>query len=115
MIRNTKNIEGGTLFVTRIPCNECTPLLEMQGIEKVVLGEELIEGEKRGPTYKKFPKGVRSGNFNCFSMKWNVGEEKRLRRRLSLLLLRLRLLRRRRRFRHLRRLLRENLNMKMKM
>ena len=69
MIRNTKNIKGGTLFVTRIPCNECTPLLEMQGIEKVVLGEELKEGEKRGPNYTKFPEGVRSNDFICFSMK----------------------------------------------
>ena len=112
MMRNTKNIKGGTLFVTRIPCNECTPLLEMQGIKKVVLGEDLKEGEKRGPNYTKFPEEVRSNDFNCFSMKWNVGDEKRLRRRLSL---RLRLLRRPHRFRRLRPLLRENWNMKMKM
>ena len=71
MIRNTKNIEGGTLFVTKTPCNECTPLLEMQGIKTVVLGEKLQEGVKQGISYTNFRKGVEGGKFTCFLMKCN--------------------------------------------
>ena len=66
MIRNTKNIEGGTLVVTKTPCDECNALLEMQGIKTVVLSKELEEGEKQGISYTKFPEGVKSGKFICF-------------------------------------------------
>ena len=77
MIRNTKNIEGGTLFVTKTPCNECTPLLEMQGIKTVVLAEKLQEGEKQGISYTKFREGVEGRKFTCFFMKRNVDDAKR--------------------------------------
>ena len=77
MMRNTKNIEGGTLFVTKAPCDECTPLLEMQGIKTVVLSDDLEEGKKKGLSYKKFSKGVKRGSFICFCMKRNVGNAKR--------------------------------------
>ena len=76
MMRNTKNIKGGMLFVTRIPCNECTPLLEMLGIEKVVLGEKLEEAKRRGPNYTMFPKKVADSSFICFSMEKNVDDVK---------------------------------------
>lgn len=39
LIRNTKNIEGGTIFVVKTPCHECTALLEMQGMKTVVLNK----------------------------------------------------------------------------
>jgi len=77
MIRNTKNIEGGTLFVTKTPCDECTPLLEMQGIKTVVLAEKIDDGEKQGISYTKFRDGVKRGKFTCFFMKWNVDDRKR--------------------------------------
>ena len=77
MMRNTKNIEGGTLFVTKIPCNECTPLLEMQRIKTVVLGEELEKVQKQSLSYTKFPEGVEDKKFNCFSMKYNVNHVKK--------------------------------------
>ena len=75
MMRNTKKIEGGTLFVTKTPCNECTPLLEMQGIKTVVLGEKLQEEIKQGISYTKFREGVDGGKFTCFSMKCNVDDK----------------------------------------
>lgn len=77
MIRNTKNVEGGTLLVTKTPCDECTPLLEMQGITTVVSGEKIVDGTKQGISYKKFLEGVEGGKFTCFFMKWNVDDLKR--------------------------------------
>ena len=70
MMRNTKNVEGGTLFVTKTPCDECTPLLEMQEITTVVLGEKIEDGAKKGISYTKFHEGVhKDRKFTCFVMK----------------------------------------------
>ena len=77
MMRNTKNIEGGTLFVTKKPRDECTPLLEMQGIKTVVLSKDLEEGQKQGISYIKFPDRVNNRKFNCLCMKWNEHDVKR--------------------------------------
>ena len=66
--RNTKNITGGTLFVTKTPCDECTPLLAMQGIETVVLGVKLQIEKKEGINYTKFADKVADGGFICFYM-----------------------------------------------
>ena len=41
LLRNTKNIVDATLIVTMTPCDDCTPLIEMQGIKTVVLGEKM--------------------------------------------------------------------------
>ena len=70
MMRNTQNIDGGTLFMTKTPSDESTALLKMQGIKTVVLGEEFIEeAEMKGISYKKFPDGVKKGKFVCFCLK----------------------------------------------
>ncbi|XP_068708149.1 cytidine and dCMP deaminase domain-containing protein 1-like [Montipora foliosa] len=69
LMRNTKNIEGGTLFVTKTPCDECITLLEMMGIETVILGAEFIEEKsKKGISYNKFSDAVKRGKFACFSL-----------------------------------------------
>ena len=69
MNRNTKNIEGGTLFVTKTPCNECTPMLAMQGIKTVVLGEKLQKETKPSLGYEEFCDRVKEGVFICFETK----------------------------------------------
>jgi len=69
LMRNTKNISGGTLFVTMTPCNDCTPLLEMHGIKTVVLGEKMRNETKESLDYKKFcDKALRANVFICFEM-----------------------------------------------
>ena len=68
LLRNTKNIEGGTLLVTKTPCNECTPLLEMQKIKTVVLGGKMQDEKKESLDYQKFCEKVREGVFCCFEM-----------------------------------------------
>ena len=56
LLRNTKNIVDSTLIVTMTPCDECTPLIEMQGIETVVLGEKRREdGSRPQMKFTKFP------------------------------------------------------------
>ena len=77
MMRNTKNIEGGTLFVTKTPCNDCTTLLEMQGIKTVVLGKKYEKEAKPRKRYTKFPDAVDSGKFIFFFMKSNEDDIKR--------------------------------------
>ena len=66
LLRNTKNLANGILFVTKTPCNECTPLLAMEGIKTVVLGVEM-KAEKapsKGTLgYEKFSEQVRKSNF----------------------------------------------------
>ena len=71
LLRNTKNLADGILFVTKTPCDECTPLLAMEGIKTVVLGEEMKEKAPSTGTlgYLKFPEKVRKGTFICFEMR----------------------------------------------
>ena len=63
--------------MTKTPCDECTPLLEMQGIKTVVLGEKIEDGTKQGISYTKFLKGVEGRKFTCFFMESNVDDLKR--------------------------------------
>ena len=55
LLRNTKNLANGILFVSKTPCNECTPLLAMEGIKTFVLGVEM-KAEKAPST----PWGMKS-------------------------------------------------------
>ena len=41
LMRNTKSIKDAILVVTMTPCDDCTPLIKMQGIKTVVLGEKI--------------------------------------------------------------------------
>lgn len=70
LLRNTKNLANGILFVTKTPCNECTPLLAMEGIKTVVLREKMKEKASSTGTlgYQKFPEQVRKDTFICFEM-----------------------------------------------
>ncbi|XP_067037436.1 cytidine and dCMP deaminase domain-containing protein 1-like [Acropora muricata] len=79
MMRNTKNIENGTLFVTKTPCDDCTPLIEIQGIKTVVLSEEPVEVKKkeRRKKYISYEKFLKSSEFTSFFMKMNGGNAKR--------------------------------------
>ena len=94
LMRNTKSITGGILFVTKIPCHECTPLLEMQGIKTVVLdgtklkndssknkAKNVVWGTKqenqknaKSLDYENFKQKMEKGIFNCFEMKSVSGD-----------------------------------------
>lgn len=68
-MRNTKNLAGGTLFVTKTPCDECTPLLQMQGIKTVVICGKMQNEQRPGLSYQKFDAKVKEGAFICFETK----------------------------------------------
>ena len=40
LMRNNKNVKNAVLFVTKSPCNECTPLIKMQGIKTFVVDDK---------------------------------------------------------------------------
>jgi len=90
LLRNTKNLANGILFVTKTPCDECTPLLAMEGIKTVVLGEKMKEKAPSTGTlgYQKFPKQVGKDTFTCFEMHMetakSMGGPRPKRRRLCL-------------------------------
>lgn len=71
LMRNTKSLTHGILFVTKTPCDECTPLIEMEGIKTVILGQGLKteKGSDGTLSYIKFDKKVKAGVFNCFEMR----------------------------------------------
>ena len=79
MLRNTKNIENATLFVTKTPCDDCTPLIGIQGIKTVVLSEEPVEEKKKERRKKdiSYEKFLKSREFTSFFMKMNEGNAKR--------------------------------------
>ena len=77
LMRNTKNIKdkNAILFVTKSPCNECTPLIAMQGIRTVVVDdkEDVMlrdnASQRNALDYKMFPDLVKKGEFVCFQTK----------------------------------------------
>ena len=75
LLRNTKNIVDATLVVTKTPCDECAPLIEMQGIKTVVLGEKM----KRDTNFTKFPNRVadKDDPIVCFEVEKQPQAEKR--------------------------------------
>ena len=71
LMRNTKSIQDATLVVTMTPCDDCTPLIDMQGIKRVVLGERIRSDSSR-PLIKftKFRKRVddRDNPIECLEL-----------------------------------------------
>ena len=71
LMRNTKSIQDATLVVTMTPCDDCTPLTDMQGIKGVVLGERIRSDSSR-PLIKftKFRKRVddRDNSIECLEL-----------------------------------------------
>lgn len=67
--RNTTDVTGGIIFVTKTPCHECTPLVKVAGIETVVLATPLKPiKEKYRLNYDVFQEEVKKGSFLCYEM-----------------------------------------------
>ena len=69
LFRNQKDIKGSIMFVTRNPCNECTPLIAMHGVETVVVDPDdrkdvNTRGKEEG--YLVFPQLVKKGKLICY-------------------------------------------------
>ena len=79
LMRNTKNIVDATLIVTMTPCDECTPLIEMQGIKTVVLGEKMRRDTRGLMNFTKFPQRVddKDDPIVCFELQKQPQSQKR--------------------------------------
>ncbi|CAB4033437.1 cytidine and dCMP deaminase domain-containing 1-like [Paramuricea clavata] len=77
LMRNQKNIEEGSiLFVAgRPPCDECAPLIEMQGIKTVVVDADAahdVNALREKENYKLFHEKVKDNTFVCYRTKLPV-------------------------------------------
>ena len=79
LLRNTKNIVDATLIVTMTPCDDCTPLIEMQGIKTVVLGEKMRRDTRGLMNFTKFPQRVaeKDDPIVCFELQKQPHSQKR--------------------------------------
>ncbi|CAB4040709.1 cytidine and dCMP deaminase domain-containing 1-like, partial [Paramuricea clavata] len=71
LFRNNKNIKGAILFVTRTPCDECTPLIAMQGIKTFVVDDDVFarDATQGALKYKEFTLKIKNGKGVCFQTK----------------------------------------------
>ena len=79
LMRNTKNIVHATLIVTMTPCDDCTALIEMQGIKTVVLGEKMRRDTRGLMNFTKFPQRVddKYDPIVCFELQKQPQSQKR--------------------------------------
>ena len=69
LVRNSTDVTGGIIFVTKTPCHECTPLVKISGIGTVVLANSLEPiKEKYRLNYDVFQEEVENGSFLCYEM-----------------------------------------------
>ena len=70
LMRNTKSIKDATLVVTRTPCDDCTPLIDMQGIKTVVLGKKILDSSDPQIKYTKFQQrvGDKDDEIQCIEL-----------------------------------------------
>ena len=81
LMRNTKDISGSTLFLTRTPCHECVPLLKLAGVKRIVIGmteQEAVnffKSEGGNLNYKVFPEEIKKGTFTCYVIEEKIEEK----------------------------------------
>ncbi|XP_046845176.1 cytidine and dCMP deaminase domain-containing protein 1-like [Xenia sp. Carnegie-2017] len=82
LMRNCHSVKDAILFVTKQPCNECTPLLAMEGITTVVVGDEVKKRiPKKKLKYDMFPKMLKKRKFLCFESKERNSRQNLLQKR----------------------------------
>ena len=72
LMRNDKNLKDTTLFVTKTPCDECVPYLQMQGITTIVLDAKLQKEKSKDLSYSKFGAKVDKEVFICFQRQTGI-------------------------------------------
>ena len=68
LVRNTKDLTDGVLFVTKPPCDECAPLIKLSGIKTVVVGETIKKSQGGELTYNLIREYIRGGVVTCYQM-----------------------------------------------
>jgi len=68
LVRNTKDLTDGVLFVTKPPCDECAPLIKLSGIKTVVVGETIKKSQGGELSYDLIREYIREGIVTCYQM-----------------------------------------------
>ena len=68
LVRNTKDLTDGVLFVTKCPCDECAPLIKLSGIKTVVVGETIMKSQGGELSYDSIKEYIRDGIVTCYQM-----------------------------------------------
>ena len=73
LMRNTKSLKDATLYVTKSPCDECAPLISIEGIKTVFVDDDVKRREQtkccelgRKLSYNWFVNKVDDGTFTCY-------------------------------------------------
>ena len=77
LVRNTKDLTDGVLFVTKPPCDECAPLIKLSGIKTVVVGETIKKSQGGELTYDLIREYIREGIVTCYQMETRKTPAKR--------------------------------------
>ena len=92
LMRNKKNIQDSILFVTKTPCDECAPLIKIEGVKTVVVNDDVMEskGKPGQITYDLFKEMVKRKKITCYHKtkhtqqengQQNIGSEKNTRQK----------------------------------
>jgi len=68
LVRNTKDLTDGVMFVTKPPCDECAPLIKLSGIKTVVVGETIKKSQGGELSYDLIREYIREGIVTCYQM-----------------------------------------------
>ena len=68
LVRNSKDLTDGVLFVTKPPCDECAPLIKLSGIKTVVVGETIKKSQGGELSYDLIREYIREGIVTCYQM-----------------------------------------------
>lgn len=77
LVRNTKDLTDGVLFVTKPPCDECAPLIKLSSIKTVVLGETIKRSPRGELSYDLIREYIREGIVTCYQMEIQKTQAKR--------------------------------------
>lgn len=77
LVRNTKDLTDGVLFVTKPPCDECAPLIKLSSIKTVVLGETIKRSPRGELSYDLIREYIREGIVTCYQMEIKKTQAKR--------------------------------------
>ena len=65
LVRNTKDLTDGVLFVTKSPCDECAPMVKLSGVKTIVVGEAIDSSHGGELSYDLVKKYIKDKDFSC--------------------------------------------------
>ena len=69
LVRNTKDLTDGVLFVTKSPCDECAPMVKLSGVKTIVVGEAIDSSHGGELSYNVIKNYIKDNDFACFEMR----------------------------------------------